>query len=59
MQHSKVIYHEVAPTFAVVDFVHEMTAKKSCKYSEYVSFEHLNTCSSCFSAEIKFVSAED
>ena len=27
--------------FVTVDDVREMTAKKSCKYGKYVSFEHL------------------
>ena len=27
--------------FVMVDYVREMTAKKSCKYGEYGSFEHL------------------
>ena len=27
--------------FMIVDFVKEMTVKKSCKYGEYGSFEHL------------------
>ena len=26
---------------AMVDYVREMTVKKSCKYGEYESFEHL------------------
>ena len=31
---------EVARGFGMVDYIGEMTAKKSCKYSEYESFEH-------------------
>ena len=33
-------WNEVARTFAVVEYVWEMTSKKSCKYGEYRSFEH-------------------
>ena len=28
-------------TFAMVDFVREMTAEKPCEYGEYLQFEHL------------------
>ena len=28
-------WHEVAKTFALLDYVREMPAKKSCKYSRY------------------------
>ena len=27
--------------FVMVDFIREMTVKKSCKYGDYGSFEHL------------------
>ena len=32
---------EGARAFGMVDYVREMTAKKSCQYEEYGSFEHL------------------
>ena len=33
--------HDVNEMFAMADHVSEMTSEKSCKYSEYGSFEHL------------------
>ena len=39
--HSAVKLHEVIQMFAMVDYVGEMTSKKSCKYAVYGSFEHL------------------
>ena len=38
---SVVKWHEVAQTFAVVHFIREMSAKKSCKHDKYGSYEHL------------------
>ena len=34
--------------FVMVDYVTEMTVKKSCKCHEYGSFEQMSICSSCF-----------
>ena len=39
--HSVVKLHEATQMFRMVDYVREMTVKKSCKYSEYGSFGHL------------------
>ena len=39
--HSVVKLHETTQMFRMVDYVREMTVKKSCKYGEYGSFEHL------------------
>ena len=36
-----IISHELAQTFVMNEFVLKMTAKKSCKYGRYRSFEHL------------------
>ena len=36
-----ILWHEVAQTFAVVDYVRIMTAEKPCKEGESESFEHL------------------
>ena len=33
--------HEALKMFVMVDYVRKMAAKKSCKYGEYGSFEHL------------------
>ena len=33
--------HEATQMFMMVDDVREMALKKSCKYGEYGSFEHL------------------
>ena len=30
-----------SPNFVMVDYVREMTAKKSCEHGEYGSFKHL------------------
>ena len=38
---SIVKWHAVANSFVMVDYVREMTAKESCQYGEYESFEHL------------------
>ena len=38
---SVVELYEVTQTFAMVDYVMEMTSMKSCKYGEYGLFEHL------------------
>ena len=37
--HSVVKWHEVAQTFAMVDYVRAMIAKNSFKYGKYGSFE--------------------
>ena len=39
--HSILKLHEATKMFVMVDYVREMTVKKSCKYGEYGSFEHL------------------
>ena len=39
--HCMVELHEAAQMFVKVDYVREMTVKKSCKYGEYGSFEYL------------------
>ena len=38
--HSVVKLYETTPMFLMVDYVRELTVKKSCKYGEYGSFEH-------------------
>ena len=38
--HSVVKLHETTQMFVMVDFVSEMTVKKSCKYGAYGSFQH-------------------
>ena len=40
--HSVVKFHEATQMFVTVDYLREMTVKKSCKYGEYGSFEHLH-----------------
>ena len=42
VQSSVVKWHEVTQMFMMVDYVGKKTVKKSCKYGEYGSFEHLN-----------------
>ena len=37
----KLLMFEATQVFVMVDCVRKMTAKKSCKYGEYESFEHL------------------
>ena len=39
--HSVEKLREATQMFMIVDYVTEMTVKKSCKYGEYRSFEHL------------------
>ena len=39
--HSVLKLHEATEMFVMVDYVKEMTVKKSYKYGEYGSFEHL------------------
>ena len=39
--HSVMKLHEATQMFMMVDFVKEVTSKKSSKYSEYGAFEHL------------------
>ena len=39
--HSVAKLHEVTEMFVMVDYVREMVEKKSWKYCEYRSFEHL------------------
>ena len=39
--HPVVKWHEVAQTFAVVDYVREMTKETACNYGEYGSVEHV------------------
>ena len=43
---------EEAQTFAVVDYVKEMTTKKSCKYVEYGTFEYLLFLFECHAKEV-------
>ena len=38
---SVVKLHEATAIFVMVDYVREVTAKKSCKYGKYGSFENL------------------
>ena len=40
-RNSVVKLHEAAQMFMIVDYVREMTVKKSCKYKEYGSLGHL------------------
>ena len=37
--HPIVKWHKVTQRFAILDYVGEMTSKKTCKYEEYSSFE--------------------
>ena len=48
--HSVVKLHEATQMFMMVDYVSKMSVKKSCKYGEYGSFEHLLFlwCCCCF-----------
>ena len=39
--HFVVNVHEATQLFMLVDYLTEMTVKKSCEYDEYGSFEHL------------------
>ena len=39
--HSVVMLHEATHMFMMVDYVQQMTSKKSCKAGEYELFEHL------------------
>ena len=43
--HFVVKLHEATRMLDVVDYVREMTKRKSCKYGKYGSFEHLLFCS--------------
>ena len=40
------MWHEITKTFAMADFVRQMTAKKSCMYM--ANMDHLSICSSSF-----------
>ena len=41
VQHSDVNLHEATQMFMVIDYVREMTVKKSCRYDEYRSLGRL------------------
>ena len=42
--HFVIKFHETTKMFLMVNYKRRMTLKKSCRYGEYGSFEHLLVC---------------